>query len=198
MKKIISVCLIYFLSNGCGTSNISSKLSYLDTSNYTLQEAFPYHYKQMSPGCIEANKFNQLKRYLKDNCKIDIDSVGTVNIFYNMPKSNCNVDVLHELYNYSRFLPDNSGNCILGHSNDYTTLNHPLLLLKFEKGYVNKKWLNDDKSFIYNLLLNDENKTHCQALITISKDRSYFLDWEHFSPQTFNAFGNELSKYKCE
>ena len=152
----------------------------------------------MKPGCIEVDKFNELKRYLKDNCKIDIDSVGTINIFYTMPKSRCSADIYNNNYFYSKYLPDNNGNIALIHSNDHTKLNHPLLLLKFEKDYINEKWLNDDKNFIYNLFLNYENKIHCEALITISKDKSYFLDWEYFSPQTLNAFGNELSKYKCE
>ena len=115
-----------------------------------------------------------------------------------MPKSRCGADISYSDFVSSKFLPDNFGNYAKSHSNMYTKLNHPLLLLKFDKDYINEKWLIDDESFIYNLFLNNENKIRCQALLTISKDRSYFLDWEVFSPETFNAFGNELSKYKCE
>lgn len=198
MKKIILVSIIYFLSNSCGSSKINYVPKFIDTSNYTLKQAFPNNYIKVKPGCVEVGKFNELKRYLKENCKINIDSVGTINIFYNMPKSRCSIDVYRNDYYSSKYLPDSFGNCALSHSYDYTKLNHTLLLIKFDKDNINGKWLNDNQSFIYNLFLNDENKTHCEALITISKDRSYFLDWEIFDPRTFNAFGNELSKYKCE
>jgi hypothetical protein len=198
MKKIILVSIIYFLTNSCGTPKKNYVPKFIDTSNYNLKQAFPNNYLKVKPGCVEVGKFNELKRYLKENCKIDIDSAGTINIFYTMPKSKCSTDIYHNDYYFTKNLPDNFGNCTIVHSYDYTKLNNPLLLLKYDKDNINEKWLNDDKGFIYNLFLIDENKTHCEALLTISKDRSYLLDWEYFSPQTFNAFGNELSKYKCE
>ncbi len=197
MRKTIIVCLIYFFTISCGTSKNNYEIIFQDTSNYTIKEAFPNYLNKMEPGCIDVNKFNQLKRYLIDNYKINIDSVGTLNIFYIMPKNRGNVDSKLTNY-YENYLPDFEGKCALMHSNRFTKLNHPLLLLKSDKNYVKEKWLDDKDSFIYDLFLNYENKTHFEALLTISKDRSYFLDWEIFSPTTFNAFGNELLKYKCE
>ncbi|WP_395044509.1 hypothetical protein [Flavobacterium sp.] len=199
--KFIKLILLLFAFNILTSCSVNTKTdsNFVDTSSKTLKDEFPNTYKNIAPGCIDTIQFEKLKSYLKSKCKIDIDSVGIVNIFYLMPKKRCETDYYIDVKHIN--LPDNYLK-IQGHNSKnydkYTKLNFPIVFIQNEKEVINSKWINDENDFIYSLFFNYDAKIHCEALLTISKDRSYLLDWEIFKPATFNAFSNELSKYKCE
>lgn len=194
MKKIIFIISILLFSCSSNKTNYNPK--FIDTSDTTLAEVFPKDHTKMAPGCIPVDKFEELKIYLKNKCKVDLDFVGTVNIFYLMPISKCGKDI-HENKNLN--IISQTKNYNFEHSNNFTTLSYPIVFLQYDKELVNSNWIIDN-SLIFNLFLNtkNDNKIRCEALLTINKDRSYFLDWEHFNPKVYNAFSNELLKYKCE
>ena len=182
----------------CSVNNKTDS-NYIDTSKTTLKKEFPNTYKNIALGCINVNQFETLKSFLKLKCKVDLDSVGIVNIFYLMPKKRCETDYYIGVKHIN--LPNNYLKIQGHHSKNYdkyTKLNYPIIFIQNEKELINSKWINDENDYIYSLFLNYDSKTHCEALLTISKDRSYLLDWEVYKPATFNAFSNELSNYKCE
>jgi hypothetical protein len=194
MNKCLFIISILLFSCSSNKTNYNPK--FIDTCNTTLAEVFPKDYLKMSPGCVDANKFEDLKAYLKNKCKVDLDSVGTVNIFYLMPISKCGTDI-HENKNHNIISQTKDYN--IEHSNNFTRLSYPIVFLQYDNVLVNSNWIIDN-SFIFDLFLNEknENRIRCEVLLTINKDRSYFLDWEHFNPKVYNAFSNELLKYKCE
>ena len=196
MKKCFFISTSILLLLSCSSNKIVDKPKFVDTSKVALAEVFPRDYTKMSPGCIPTDKFDALKKYLKNKCKVDLDTVGTVNIFYLMPISKCGTDIYrNENFNTISQIK----NYQFDHSNNYTKLNYPIYFIQYEKVRVNSNWIIDN-SFIFDLFLNEknDNKIRCEALLTINKDRSFFLDWEGFNPKVYNAFSNELLKYKCE
>jgi hypothetical protein len=77
-------------------------------------------------------------------------------------------------------------------------INYPVIFVKYEIDFIDANWNQDDNKLLYNLFFEYEKSLHCDAMLTISKDRSYLLDWNYFNPVVFNAFSNELAKFKCE
>ena len=113
-----------------------------------------------------------------------------------MPLSKCGTDIRQnkQLNSISQ-----TKNYNFEHTDTYTNLSYPIVFLQHYNEPINSNWIIDN-SFIFDLFLNEkyENRIRCEALLTINKDRSYFLDWEGFNPKVYNAFSNELLKYKCE
>ncbi|WP_396191678.1 hypothetical protein [Flavobacterium sp.] len=193
-------CLLLFASMllliSCSSSKPANNLKFIDTSKLTLAEVFPKDYTKMAPGCIPADKFEDLKIYLKNKCKVDLDSVGIVNIFYIMPLSKCGTDIRQNEYLNTI---SQTKNYHFAHTDTYTNLSYPIVFLQHYKEPINSNWIVDN-ALIFDLFLNEkyEKRIRCEALLTINKDRSYFLDWEGFNPKVYNAFSNELLKHKCD
>jgi hypothetical protein len=168
--------------------------NFFDTSNYKMKDSYPNSFEKVIPGCIEVEKFIVLKTFLKQKCNIDIDSVGTVNIFYMMPKKSCDFDA------YKKIKIDQQSNVYFKmlHSTNYTRVNNPVIFVQYELEKINNKWFFDENNLLHQIFLDYDKSLHCEAMITISKNRSYFLDWDNFNPTVFNSFCNELTKYKCE
>jgi hypothetical protein len=197
MKKTLFVSLICFFIVSCGTSKNDIVGNFRDTSKYTLKDDFKNTYQLLKPGCIEIEKFNQLKNYLIEIYNVDIDSVGTLNIYYIMPRNKCFFDI-YETTKIEMNIENKYKITAHRPFDVFTKVNFPVLFFQYETQLINTSWKHDKDYFLFNLFFNDSNKMHCDALVTVTKDRSYFLDWESFTPQTFNAFSNELPKYKCE
>lgn len=195
MKKIL-LLLLFIICYGTifAQKKKQQPNNFFDTSDYTIKDAYPNSFQKVVPGCIEAVKFIALKTFLKQKCNVDIDTIGTLNIFYMMPKKSCDFDA------YKSIKIDQQSNVYfkMVHSINYTRVTYPVIFVQYEQQIINDKWIHDDNNLLYNLFLNYEKSLHCDAMITISKDGSYFLDWDNFNPIIFNSFSNELSKYKCE
>lgn len=195
MKKILFP-LVFIICYGTIFAQKKNKQpnKFFDTSNYTMIDSYPNSYQRVVPGCIEVEKFIVLKTFLKQKCNVDIDSLGTINIFYKMPKTSCDFDA------YKTIKIDQQSNVYfkMMHSVNYTKVNYPVVFMQYEQEILNKKWIHDDNDVLYHLFLDYDKSLHCDAMITISKDRLYFLDWDNFNPIVFNSFSNELTKYKCE
>ena len=165
-----------------------------DTSNFTLKDTHPNNYLKIVPGCIEPDKFDAIKTFLNKKCKIDLDAVGTVNIYYLMPKTSCD----HNLYKSVSINQRSNYYFKLHHPNEYTKITYPVIFVQYEPEVIDMKWTQDDNNLLYNLFLDYDKSLHCDAMITISKDRLYLLDWDYFNPEVFNAFSNELKKFNCD
>ena len=81
MKNCLLIFASMLLLISCSSSKPTYDLKFIDTSKLTLAEVFPKDYTKMAPGCIPADKFEDLKIFLKNKCKVDLDSVGIVNVF---------------------------------------------------------------------------------------------------------------------
>ena len=195
MKKILLPLLFIFINTAIFSqkSNLPPK-NFYDTSKFTIKDTHPNSYQKIVPGCIELDKFLTLKTFLKQKCKIDLDSVGTVNVYYLMPKTSCD----HNLYKSVNINQRSNFYFKLHHPNDYTKVTYPVIFVKYESELIDMKWTQDDNYLLYNLFLDYDKSLHCDAMITISKDRLYLLDWDYFNPIVFNTFSNELKKFNCE
>lgn len=195
MKKIFFLlALIICFGTISAQKKNQHPTKFFDTSNYTMKDSYPNSFQKVAPGCIEIEKFFIFKTFLKQKCNIDIDSVGTVNIFYMMPKKSCDFDA----YKTMKIDEKATGYFKMMHSTKYTKVNYPVIFVQFEQEIINKNWIRDEKDLLFQLFLKYDSSLHCDAMITITKDRSYFLDWDNFNPTVFNSFSNELTKYKCE
>ncbi len=194
MKKLY--LLLFTLLNGaffCQNKHTSPKKIF-NTSEFTLKDSHPNSYQKITPGCIKIDDFVSVKTFLKLKCNIDLDSVGTINIYYIMPKKRCDLDL------YKNVKIDQLDNFYfkLHHPSKYTKVNFPVIFVQYESELINPNWKQDDNSVLFNLFLDYDTRLHCDAMITISKNGLYLLAWDYFNPPTFNAFSNELKKFKCD
>ncbi|ESU28219.1 hypothetical protein FLJC2902T_15650 [Flavobacterium limnosediminis JC2902] len=186
-KKIILLLLCSWVQIG-----LSQPKNYKNTENATLKDAFPKDHEKVTPGCLNKEQLHNLKSFLKNKWKVDLDSVKTLHFYYSKDKRDCKV-VNDRMIKGTKYF-----NPISRHSRTVTAIYKPIIYIKSEAVEAKDLWKNDNSDYLFNMFLKDIDKKIYPAAITVNSKGIYLIDFEAFNTIVFNAFSNEVDKFSCE